>query len=80
MVVGYYIQRHVSPYDRLQLSRGTARGNAVLGQEEEEQSGGAAELSRIELNTALSTDSVKVFYVTDVVTDRNHRRQGISRP
>jgi ribosomal protein S18 acetylase RimI-like enzyme len=38
---------------------------------------GAAELSPIELQNALS-DNVQVLYVTDVVTDRNHRRQGIA--
>jgi ribosomal protein S18 acetylase RimI-like enzyme len=45
---------------------------------------GAAELSPMELVNALSTDTnsgddgMVVLYVTDVVTDRNHRRQGIA--
>lgn len=40
---------------------------------------GAAELSPVELEHVLSTDSDgMVLYVTDVVTDRNHRRQGIA--
>jgi ribosomal protein S18 acetylase RimI-like enzyme len=40
---------------------------------------GAAELSPIELENVLQSDSVKAMYITDVVTDSNYRRRGVGQ-